>query len=210
MIFFLLYFVLFLVVILSVNWLAKNNYLNKPFARKLTHTTTGVIVCTFPFLLKPWHIIVLSGIFVILMIISKLKKILILNNVERVTWGEVYFPIGVGICAMICLPQNINAYLVGILCLTFADTMANIVGNIKPLKLIKLGSQSKSLGGFIACVVMAFMIFTLFHPVTGNSFLMILGISFFIGFIEFISICGTDNITVPVTASLLSVWLSGV
>ncbi len=202
------YLILLVLAIIAINWLGKREYINKQFARKLTHTVTGVIACTFPVLLVPSQIWLLSGIFVVLMSISKIKRILVLNKVDRTTWGEVYFPASVGLCAFISLPHNTNAYFVGILCLTFADTSANIIGNIMPLKVIKIRNQTKSLGGFLAFVIIVFAIFSIFYPITYNSWFLILAISILIGFVEVVSIYGIDNITVPLAASLLYLMLN--
>lgn len=195
-------------IIFSINWLAKNGFLNNQSARKLTHTITGIVACTFPLFLSSLQIVILSVIFVLFMTLAKLGKMLVLNNVERTTWGEVYFPAGVGISAFLALPQNVNAYFVGILCLTIADTIANIVGNLLPLKVIKIGNQKKSLGGLIACIIMTSIIFALFFPLLGSSWYLILLAAIIVGFVEVISIYGIDNLTVPVIATILSLMLN--
>ena len=205
---FIFYLILLIALIFIINYFAKKEFVNKQFARKLTHIVTGIVVSTFPFLLTPIYIWILSIVFVVMMAISKLKKILVLNNVERVTWGEVYFPASVGICAFISLPQNTNAYFVGILSLTFADTAANIVGRLFPIKIINIGSQTKSIGGMLACILMVFLIISLFYGFTNNSLIYIVAISIIIGFVELISIYGLDNITVPIVATLLSLTLN--
>jgi dolichol kinase len=206
--YFIAYLLLLGAIIFFINWLAKKEIINKQHARKATHTLTGILAFSFPFLLTKPQIIILSAVFVVIMSVAKLKKILVLNTVERKTWGEVYFPASVGICAFIGLPHNLNAYLIAILCLTFADTAANIVGNIASLKVIKIGTQTKSIGGTLACIIITFIIFALFHPLNNNAWLSILFVSILIGLIEMLSIYGTDNLTVPVSATLLSLLLN--
>lgn len=206
--YFLSYFILLIASIFAINWLAKSIVVCKKPARKLTHTITGIISCTFPLYLTSTQICVMSGIFVLLMTIAKLRKMLVLNNIERTTWGEVYFPAGIGICAYLCIPQHVYAYFVGILCLTFADTTANIIGNLKPLRVIKIGSQKKSLGGLIACIIMTAIIFLLFIPLTSSSWYLIPITAITVGLVEVISVYGLDNLTVPVTASILSLMVT--
>jgi phytol kinase len=207
--YFITYLILLISIIFAINWLAKREIVNIQSARKLTHTFTGIVVCSFPLYLSSVQIIILSGIFVVLMCIAKLRKILVLNKVERTTWGEVYFPASVGVCALLSLPQHMNAYFVGILCLTFADTAANIIGNRIPLKVIKIGSQTKSVGGLSACILMVFLILSVFFPLTDNSWYLILIASILVGFVEVFSIYGIDNISVPLVATLLSLWING-
>ncbi len=209
MTYFLIYLISLVFIIFIIDWIAKKKVINQPFARKLTHIITGLVVCSFPFLLNSLQIIVLSGIFLVLMAIARINKMLIMNHVERVTWGEVYFPAAVGICAFISLPENANAYFIGILSLTFADAIANVIGNLLPLKVIKIGSQTKSVGGFMACVIMVFIIFAMFFTLSIDTWYILLGLSIIVGFVEMVSIYGTDNLTVPATATLFTLLING-
>lgn len=201
------YFVVLIALILVINWYGKKAQLKTQFIRKLTHIVTGLIGSSFPFYLTLNQIITLSVLFFILMFVAKLKKMLVLNNIERVSWGEVYFPISVGICALISLPEHTFAFVVGILTLTFSDSLANIVGSTYPIKKFTINGQIKSIGGFLACVFSSLILFALLlHPVAGLWYLIPI-FALAVGLVEFASTYGTDNLTVPVVATLLSLML---
>jgi phytol kinase len=201
------YFVVLIALILVINWYGKKAQLKTQFIRKLTHIVTGLIGSSFPFYLTLNQIITLSVLFFILMFVAKLKKMLVLNNIERVSWGEVYFPISVGICALISLPEHTSAFVAGILTLTFSDSLANIVGSTYPIKKFTMNGQTKSVGGFLACFLTSLVLFAiLLQPSTGSWYLIPV-FALAVGLVEFVSTHGTDNITVPVAATLLSLML---
>lgn len=199
------YFIALLLVIGIIDWLQKHVFKELKWARKLTHTTTGLIVCTFPLVLDKIQIVILSILFVLMMGVSKLKNILSLHTVSRKTWGELIFPLSIGVAALVSLPHHPKAYFVGILCLSIADTLASVVGKLMPLKMIKIGKHSKSVGGFLACVLAVFSILLIFYPLHGNSFFYLLGFTLIISLTELISVYGLDNLSVPLTASFLCV-----
>lgn len=203
MIYVLIYFVVLTFVILAIDVLQKRIFVSNQWGRTSTHIITGIIVSTFPVYLNVMQIIVLSGIFFVLLALSKTKKILSLHNIVRKSAGEVIFPVSIGIVALITLPADNKAYYAAILSLALADAGANIIGTLLPLKQIKVTGQTKSLGGFLGCFIIMFVVLSAIYGLNHANFGMIVAIAIFIGFVELISVYGYDNLTVPIVTALV-------
>ena len=207
MIYMLTYFVVLTIVIFIIDILQKRVFTSKQWGRTATHIITGLIVATFPFYLNVNQIIGLSFIFTVILAISKAKNILSLHNIVRKSYGEVLFPVSIGLVAIITLPAHSNAYYAAILSLALADAGANIFGSFLPIKRVTIARQSKSIGGFICFIILMMAILFALYGLNEVNFGIILAIAIFIGFVELISVYGYDNLTVPVFTALLSTFV---
>ena len=96
--------------------------------RKVIHMISAIIICCFPYVLSLYHIVLLSILFAFIFLIAKIFNFLpIINKVNRITLGEVFYPLGVMLSAIVFIPQGeIRAWQFGILVLGFSDAIANI------------------------------------------------------------------------------------
>jgi phytol kinase len=183
-------------VITSVSW-----------GRKATHVGSGLIIIFFPSYLTVSQIVLISSIFTFILFISRLKGILGLHQVTRKSWGEIIYPVSIITLALICLPNNLHAFYVGVLCLALSDFAAELAGSIIPIKLIHIGKHQKSICGFLGFFIVTIAVFSCFLIPLEVNFLYIFICAFILSLIELFSFYGSDNFTVPVSAAFMTICL---
>ena len=204
---FLIFFFSLILLFLGIDFLQKRVITSVSWSRKATHIASGIIILLFPSYLTMWQIVAMSVLFVVILSVSKVKRILSLHKINRVSWGEVYYPASVGIISLICLPDFTKAFYAGILCLALSDAIAAIIGGIIPLKTFYFGKHTKSLGGVLGFFLVTLAIFLILFMPFGSSIFLLLGIAVVLTVAEVFSFYGTDNLVVPILAALLSVFL---
>jgi dolichol kinase len=191
---------------------AKNRFEIDNLNRKLIHIVSAFIIISFPYFLDVWQIASLSVLFSFIFLISKIKGFLpIINRVKRVSWGEVFYPLGVMISALLFLPQGeVRAFQFGVLVLGLSDAMANIIGDMFGSIKIEFPWSKKSLEGslaFFATSLILFLLFFGFSSFTGGLF-SILVASLLLTLAEFSLFFGIDNLVLPSFAAYLFVYIS--
>ncbi|HPT08631.1 MAG TPA: hypothetical protein PLE28_02970 [bacterium] len=174
--------------------------------RKVIHMISAIIICCFPYVLSLYHIVLLSILFAFIFLIAKIFNFLpIINKVNRITLGEVFYPLGVMLSAIVFIPQGeIRAWQFGILVLGFSDAIANISGGLFGRFKFKLINNTKSLEGSSAFFLTTLILFILtkgqFNSVYFNFYLLA---SLFLTFIELVFFFGLDNLFLPIMGSYL-------
>ena len=174
-------------------------------SRKLVHVGSCLIVCTMPFFIDKIGIMILSGLFIVLFVLSRNFGIFSsIHEVSRKTIGEFSMAAGVGISAAVLLPSGIIAFVYGMLILSFADTSANIIGSKWKIWEFKIMSQSKSIGGSTAFFLCSIMIsyFTAHYVGLDIKLDMLLIFCLILTLIEAVHIFGLDNLTIPVISGI--------
>ena len=174
-------------------------------SRKLIHVGSCLIVCTMPFFIDKIGIMILSGLFIVLFVLSRNFGIFSsIHGVSRKTIGEFSMAAGVGISAAVLLPSGIIAFVYGMLILSFADTLANIVGSKWKIWEFKIMSQSKSIGGSTAFFLCSIMIsyFTAHYVGLDIKLDMLLIFCLILTLIEAVHIFGLDNLSIPVISGI--------
>ena len=174
-------------------------------SRKLVHVGSCLIVCTMPFFIDKIGIMILSGLFIVLFVLSRNFGIFSsIHGVSRKTIGEFSMAAGVGISAAVLLPSGIIAFVYGMLILSFADTLANIVGSKWKIWEFKIMSQSKSIGGSTAFFLCSIMIsyFTAHYVGLDIKLDMLLIFCLILTLIEAVHIFGLDNLSIPVISGI--------
>lgn len=134
--------------------------------RKFMHVTSAIVSMWLPTYLSPSWMLVLAGLFTAVLTASKLLKVLSsIHDVPRKTWGEVVFPLGIGLSAWLLYfspwapgsPQlATNAYRFGLLTMGILDFVAELGGQIPSPKLWFGKSVAGSLSffgvGIILCL----------------------------------------------------------
>ena len=180
-------------------------------ARKLVHVFIGTVALFFPYLFQSRvTALVLSFVMfgvVLTLRLRHLKKKEVgsyLYSVERSarSLGELVFPIAIGSTFWMA-KHNPILYFIPILILTYADTVAAIVGTrLKKGNLSAEREDEKSLGGSIAFAITAFMCVVVILVVYSEmSMVRILCLALIIGvltaLVEATSSFGLDNLLIP-------------
>lgn len=132
--------------------------------RKFMHVSSAVVSMWLPTYLTPFWMLVLAGTFTIALTASKLLKVLSsIHDVPRKTWGEVVFPLGIGLSAWLLYlspwaPSNTllatDAYRFGLLTMGVLDLVAELGGQIPSPKLWFGKSVAGSLSFFSVGIIL--------------------------------------------------------
>jgi len=122
--------------------------------------------------------------------------------------GTVYYAISLFVLTILSYGvfHNPELGLVGVLVMGYADGFAAVMGmNIKS-KQFTIGNTKKSMVGCLAMAVFTGLIFSIFLAVNAVDLWAIkaIGIAILLTILEVISIKGTDNLTVPIVATLIA------
>ena len=163
--------------------------------RKIVHVCGGVLAAPLPYFLSYAQILVLAGLFVGVMTASRLMRVFTsLHDVGRDSYGELLFPLGIGLLALI-RPQP-WAFAYALLVLALADTAAAAIGMRSGRGRLPIGE--KSIAGSAAFFAVAFAVGLPFASVTACA-LVALAATAAEGSLS----RGLDNLAVPVLAGVL-------
>lgn len=95
--------------------------------RKFIHITCGTFIAFWPWLVS-WQTIAWLGVAMLLVVLlnHKIRIVDFHSNLNRHTYGDIFFALGIVISALMTDSQVFFA--VAILIMTYADSLANIVG----------------------------------------------------------------------------------
>lgn len=177
-------------------------------ARKFVHITVGVFVASWPFYLSQFTMVCLSLAFLVVILVSRRYHIFYaIHNVYRKTWGDVLFPIGIGLTAV--LAYNPWIFSAAILHLALADGMAAIVGErYGKAHAYKILGQKKTIEGTAVFYVISLLIVMIlvFLAPTGLGHValpLLLWLPLIATMVENIAPRGADNILVPLTVCVI-------
>jgi phytol kinase len=203
--------ILCLLILTELLW--RTNKLEVETSRKVVHIGTGIIVASWPHYLN-WTVIQLLSValLVVIVVSYKLHIFQSIHAIERLTIGEVLYPVGIGICALLSPAPWV--FTVAVLHLTLADGLAAIIG-VKYGKKNRymLISHGKSLAGsatfftvsFLLLVVSSFVIDDNALPHMYGLFMLS---AFLLTLVENISWYGLDDVTVPVAVIAILTQIS--
>lgn len=187
------------------------------YARKFVHITSATFVAFWPLFLTNIQIAIISLLFIVALFVTKKLKIFrSLRSVRRVTYGEIWYALGIGVSAILFSDA---VFSVAVLTMALADGFAAVVGVSLKKKAgnFKINGQRKSLAGTLTFISVSFLINFIYWayfgsdhlPSTLNNFVFISMLSFasasILGLAELVSPKGSDNIIVPVLAGFLAI-----
>lgn len=182
----------------------KNNIDN--LNRKIIHALSAILICFFPYFFSISQIVFISFLFSFIFLLSKYFDFLPVIKVKRVGLGEVFYPLGVMISALVFLPQGeVLAFQFGILVLGISDALANIFGDLYGFHKIDFYWSKKSLEGSLSFFVstLLILIFVNFFNFSFSSFITYFILSIVLTFLEFLLFFGLDNLVLPLLSSYL-------
>ena len=172
--------------------------LQRELARKFVHVLGGLVAALLVLLFTSQEIMIVVIYTPIMILVRKhlRSEIKSLYGVARTSYGEVVFPLGVGISAT--FSPNEERYIAAMLILGISDTLASLVGDRWPIWRVSIFSSTRSLGGSGAFALSAFVICL----ATGLGVNEAVSVALATTVIEALSIRGFDNATVPIIAVL--------
>lgn len=168
-------------------------------ARKSIHMGAAMIGTAAPLFLGKTELIAIALLTAVLLLaLRKSGALTALHAIERTTYGDALLPLGIGISAVLFLPDNLPAFQFGALVLGFADAAASLVGEYLRFRPFTLFGHKKSIGGSAAFFLVALLLAYVFIPA---PFLMLALIAGALTIAEAASGYGLDNLFLPALAS---------
>jgi phytol kinase len=196
----------FALLVINELWWRKRD-VHGELSRKFVHVTVGSFVAFWPFYLTWQQIELLSIAFFLGVLVSKYFKIFqAIHSVQRVTWGEMFFALSIGLVALIT--HNKWIYAAAILQMALADGLAAIIGlKYGKSQNYRIFSHTKSVIGTLAFFFVSIIILLCLTAVSNIQLdwgWIVLASGLACVF-ENIAVFGLDNLLVPVVVALLLV-----
>lgn len=202
------FFLSIIILIFLSEYSYRNDFLEPNLNRKIIHSIVGVAVSFSPFIfLSNIQPLILAVTFLIINLFSyKHNKLKSFHNLNRKTLGTIFFPLGFIIIAALFWEYKYNIACCFMI-LAIADPLSSLTGeNIKKPHKYNISGDVKSYEGSMIMFLSTFIILYLFsnsvfHQFdTLETFLAIMLSCFAITIAEAMSIKGSDNISIPLTA----------
>jgi len=196
-------------ILLIVNEIWWKRSKNKPeLSRKIIHILVGSFVAFWPLYISWNWIRLISLAFLIVILLSKKFNIFSsIHEVDRVSHGEVFFALAVGL--MTFITRSDWFYTIALLQMSLADGLAAIFGvKFGKTNRLKIFGSYKSLVGSTVFLITSLMIILSVNHWAHLS--LSLGImlltSCVVTIVEIVGAYGTDNILVPATTILILMY----
>lgn len=167
--------------------------------RRFAHMVSGcVVLLEYIYLPPTWVVSLIIGGGILFYIFSRLNLLTSVNEVERQTYGQYVLSLGY-LCTYIVSVSNPRVFIPAILIITFADSLAGLVGTL-------LKSKIRTWAGSITFFLVALGILIgygdgLTYPWNEMYFFASV-CAFILTLVERQTPLGFDNVTVPVAAAL--------
>lgn len=193
--------IVFLILVLSeLLWRTKK--IRGEDARKFVHITVGTFVAFWPYFMTWREIQIMSLAFLIVILISwRVNFFRSVHEVKRHTWGELFFPLGIGLSALIMPPPII--FTAAILHLSLADGFAAVVGIKYGMgRKYSISRYTKTILGTVTfwSISTTIVVLTVLLSQNGLSWPLLpllVWLPLVATVVENVAVAGTDNIFVP-------------
>lgn len=190
--------------------LARSVDLAPELLRKLVHMSAAVFTAFLPLVVSFAEIAVLGLIFAAVMAVSaRLHVFDAIHGVSRTTYGEVFFPLGITLLALVC--QSDLAFAYGVLVLGLGDGLAALVGGRLGRRAFPLLQTSKTLWGSATFLVVCFALGLVLLVGAGvpppYALVAAAAMAVVLTPVELSLTHGLDNLVLPALAGLLAAAL---
>jgi phytol kinase len=194
------------IMLLVLSEAATRKWLLRPeTGRKLAHMSSGVLAATFPLYLPFWAIDGLAVAFIPFMLASRhLKLFPVLQRAERSTLGEVYFPAGV-VLAAVLVPHKAE-YVFGVLVMGIGDAVASLVGERFGRRTYRVTTKKSYIGSaslFITTMILGLSTLAVLGRLSAGNAFIVSAIAAAVSVEEGVVGGGADNVVLPVTAAVM-------
>lgn len=204
-----------LLVVGELLWQKK--ILKGEYARKFVHITTATFAAFWPLFMTRQQIAAMSLLFVVVLaVVKQLNIFKSIRSIQRTTYGELWYALGIGACAVLFKDNGI--YAIAVLHMALADGFAAIVGvsMAHKAKKFKYRGALKTIEGSLTFLAISFFLNAFYWLfLTPNSFnvdmtaivpVYSLISASILMIVEIISPRGSDNVIIPLFAGTL-LWL---
>ena len=178
------------------------------FSRKFAHIGGSVISCMLPFFISNMYAVIFGIIFTLIIFVSKRNHFFKgIHDTKGVSIGEVLFPLGLALSALVVWPMSVVAYQGSCLVLGLSDGLAGYIGNMHGRRSYKVLGGTKTIEGSMIFLIFTIMIFVAYYMIYGDD-ISVVGLTllalYAIGVtaVEAILSRGWDNLVIPVVAGL--------
>lgn len=180
------------------------------FVRKLIHVTSGLYIAFWPWWLSHDRIAAAAIIYFIALTSGRFFKPLARifsigkssRELERITFGDFFFAAGFGAVAL--MTSNRYIFLIAILHLALADTVAAVVGRRHGQRnRYSVFGLQKSVAGSLAFLITSLVLMSVFVLLDGGSWTLLLWVPIVATLLENTGFNGSDNLFVPFGVALL-------
>lgn len=208
----LLSWVLLVVVLWGVRRLGLRFGLGAEWQRKLVHTGLGLYALSFPWLFTEISAVVLLCLGAsALLLLGRLLHTpwgSALHQVQRRSWGELYFTLAIALLYALSQGQTV-LYILPLLILTLSDASAALVGTYYGRQHFGVRTGQKSLEGSLIFCLTAWLLaqstLLLLTPLPPLELIMAAGLLACLGtLLEAASWRGLDNLFIPIGLFLLT------
>ncbi len=187
---------------------------DRELVRKSLHVGMGIVALAFPWLFdSTWPLVFLAcvawGLLLALRRPGRMRRSFggVIHGVARSSYGDLCFPAGL-LAAYIISEGDPVTYTPPVLALALADPAAALIGARWGGHHYQFGAGEKSVEGSLAFLAVAFLATALVMPCLGRPVgaeeLVIFGtLALVLTLVEALSNGGSDNVTIPVTGTLL-------
>ncbi len=179
--------------------------------RKFAHCIAGLVAAFLPFVVDREAAIICGIVGSIAMAILVYRGDLrALGSSAHVDYGSILFPVALTFCALVYWTNDsYHAYQYGVIMLAIPDALAGYVGRVVSEKR-KRQLLAKSVIGsgtfFITSTLLTFILLTVWHY-DGSIVIVSLLFASVVTAVEAVTRYGFDNLTVPVIAGALILFL---
>lgn len=186
------------------------------YARKFVHILTAIFAASWALFMDNQTIILVSMIVVAVVIIVNTYNLFpSIHSIKRATYGEIWFPLGIGVSALIF--ANPYVYALAVLHMGLADGMAAVVGVSmgKRAGRFTIAGNTKSIAGTLTFIVISFSLYLaywfyytavpVFSENPAQAVFISLSSALIVATVELVAPKGSDNVLVPLSAGLLAV-----
>ena len=198
-------FVLYTIIILSIQYVKPVRDKYKYLIRKSVHLSTGVVIFILTFHLEKQSLLILISAGTLFSIITySVKRFSFIHTTSGSSLGTLFYPFGILFSFVLLYNMPLYYFRIPLMILTVSDTMANICGLIKNgnFRFIIL-KEEKSIFGAAGFALSALVIHLILLPGVSSLHLYYIVLSVIVAVnLELISFKGSDNFSIPVGSSL--------
>lgn len=193
------------VLLVLVEVLKRKSVISNDLSRRLAHIGAGAINIVAPLFVSHVAIIIINVLFAGLLLVGRNTDYFSsIQTTNRKTYGDVYFPLGIVVAAVVLLPDNVTAFQYGVAIMGISDALAGFVGERWGKRIIKIFNTPKSLEGSMVFFITSLIITLIFVPEIGVGLLFI---PLLLTITEFGLVFGLDNMILPIVSGILFICL---
>lgn len=196
------------IVLAGLEWTGRKIQAQPETVRKWIHIAVGHWVFLALAWIDQWYIAIVPLLFFTVVNLITLKRGSgQMNQVERVSYGTVYYPVALALLVMLFFEQEPMALVAGSMVLAWGDGLAALVGKRFGKTFYTRGNIKRSFEGSIAMFLASFLVLTVTFLFYELPSWLAVSYGFLLAniatLIEAVSYRDTDNLLIPLTIGAL-------